>query len=48
MLSGTFVHEGAATGRQHHRGAVEQAGDHASFAVAEVSLAELIENLRDR
>ena len=39
------IHECAPAGRQHHRPACEQAGDHLAFALAEISLAKPLEDL---
>ena len=46
-LAGDGVHEGAAAGREHLLALVEQASDHLAFAVAEIGLAEALEDLRD-
>ena len=42
------VHERAAAGRKHLGSLVEQAGDHLALAVAEIGLAEALENFGDR
>jgi len=42
-----FVHEGAAAGRKHGRAFVQQARDDAPLAVAEIGLAEFLEDFRD-
>ncbi len=39
------IHERAAAGRQHQRAAIEQARDHLALALAEVRLAEPLEDL---
>jgi hypothetical protein len=47
--AGVGVHVGAAAGRQHlRRRVVEDAGDDAHFAGAEIGLAVLVEDLGDR
>ena len=47
QLAGVRVHDGAAAGRQHLRAVVQQPGDHARLAGAEIGLAVLFENLRN-
>ena len=46
-VAGFLVHDGAAAGRQHLRAVVEQAGDHALLAGAEIGLAVLGEDFRN-
>ena len=48
ILAGGPVHEGAAAGRENLRPGVQQPRDHPALSVAEISLAEPLENLRDR
>jgi hypothetical protein len=47
ILARRRIHERAAAGRQHQRPAVEQAGDHLALALAEIGLAEPLEDLGD-
>ena len=48
ILARGRIHERAAAGRQHKRSAIEQARDHLALALAEISLAESLENLGNR
>ena len=45
---GFFIHECAATGRDHLGGTVDQAGDYAAFAIAEMCFAKSLKDFGNR